>query len=536
MNTVKKQSLIKLFEIGLFLILGIMIVIFFSQIIPLNMDEFLFYHTIACSHYPHNALNTFREGCHVYDLNILNTNITAMLRSYYYVGSFPAIYYYPLFIICKNPFSARFLGMIFLLIQSFVLGKVFKIKPLYLYVGLICFFPYFFQHLVDTGPIGFQATSVIVLYALFKEWFKTLKLYIPILISLIIFFCIWIKLVYFWLLPGIICLFLFELWLNKQTVLVPGKRKIFYTQVLACIALVIMLCSAFIYSSNPGNPNDRPLLNQMLGSQSYTFQEFFNSNWLNLGIIKAYLNPLEATKRIYEVTLPSYITYFYDILIYLSIPLILLFLYRKNPQCKKEILLPAVFYLLFLLTAFFILRTKASYWMHHAILAFPFLVLSAISTISILLNKQMGIFPKILVFRWLVIFVLLNSFFFLTFSNQPLTFKGENDFSRITLNKLLNNSELSKKYFYVVIDWGMYYYQSLYGQKEQSVLYMEPLVSIDQINQLKYLSQAHNRKIIFIYNAKSPSSNMPLIHSSFSLKRWDKIDESSVWQILIETI
>lgn len=508
---------------------------FFSKVVPYNMDEFIHYHSIICHHYKWNALNTFRESCNGYDLNLLNTGLILPLRAFYYSGSFPAFYYYPIFLIWKNPLSARFLGMLFLLIQSFILSRLFKLKPYQIFVGVVIFFPYFFQHVVDTGPVGFHITAVILIYALFKEWLKTFKLYIPILISLLVFFGIWIKLTFFWLLPGIVGMFLFELWLNKETVLTPEKKKILYKQILLCVGLVGLLCYALIYSSNPHNPHDRPLLNQILGSQSYKYQEFVHSNWRDFGIVKAFLNPLEATKRIYDVAGIHSVAYLYDFFVYLSTPLILFFLYRSNPKYKKELLVSAVFYLLFLLTVVIILRTKASFWMHHAILAFPFLVLSIVSTMSFLWNNmEVSVKSRGIVIRWVALFILLNSFFFLTFKEQPLTIRGENDPSRIKLNKLLSESELSKKYLYVVIDWGMYYYQGLYGDKNQSVLYMEPLVSIDQINQLKYLSERYHRKVLFIYDAKSPSSNMPLLYSYFPLKRWDKVDESSVWQVLIE--
>ena len=538
MNNMQKDNSFNLSEIFLFLIIGIVIVMLFSKVVPLNMDEFLFYHPIICNYYPWNKLNTFRESCQGFDLNFLNMGPIIPLRAFPYIGSFPCIYYYPIFLIWKSPLSARLVGVIFLMLQAFLLSKIFRIRALFVFLGLLLFFPYFFQHMVDTGPIGFQTTCIFLLYFLANKWFTTITIGYPLFIAVIIFLNIWTKPTFFWLLPGISIIFLLQIWENRHK-LFSKKESIllFIQQAALSILLLIALLSILFLSTEPSNSSVRPYINLIGDLHYYTFQELLRGDWLSSGVVRALINPLEATQRIFEPLPPTLLTYLWDILLYLWVPLILVILW-KHSFLRQNLISTVILYISFILTLFIIIRTKNSLHMHHAILAFPFLILSILSIISLVINNKLldkiGYFQKRFLIMLPVIFYILNAIFFNTFYKQPI--RNHDDPSKVVVNSLLNSTDLAKKYFYVVIDWGMYYYQGLYGPKEQSVLYMEPLFLQGQIDQLKELSRSHNRKLLFIYNSRGTASNIPLIFSSFGVKRWDKIDESSVWQVLIENI
>ena len=68
------------------------------------------------------------------------------------------------------------------------------------------------------------------------------------------------------------------------------------------------------------------------------------------------------------------------------------------------------------------------------------------------------------------------------------------------LHRIWQNLQFASNYLYAVVDWGMHYYQGLYGHKSQSVLYIEPLQSDQQIRSLKEQSQKYQRKLLFIYH------------------------------------
>ena len=524
-----KNKAIKILCVLLFIAVFVYL---FSKIVPYTMDEFIQYHAIICHHYPWNHLNKFRESCGGYDLNLLNTTIKAPLRVYEYVGSFTAVYYYPLFLIWKSPLSARFIGMIFLLIQSLVLSKLFRINFLYIFIGLIGFFPYFFQHIVDIGPVALQTSSVLITYFLINKWIKTLQIKYPLCIAVLTFINIWTKLSYFWELPGLFILLLVKYWGHIQ----PNKSnvRIFFKQFLLSFFILSALCYFLFFSTSPDNPNVRPYINVIKTSTSYTLKEMMQGKWLQSRVINYLINPLQGTDWIYKVSPPTNFSYIYDLFNYISIPLILLLLYFKlKTKGKGELLHPTIYYVTFIITLLVIMRTKDARHMHHTILAFPYLILSTISTLKFLSELPKEHFSlRFLASRWLIIFILLNSFLFFTFSKQPL--RSYSDPSIIQINKFLNNNDLARKYFYVCVDWGMYYYQGLYGPHNQSVLYLQPLNSQRQIDDLKNLSKDHNRKLMFIHNTVNPGSDIGLIRSSFNVERWNKINENSAWQVLLE--
>ncbi|MDP7281055.1 MAG: hypothetical protein QGG39_14400 [Candidatus Poribacteria bacterium] len=80
----------------------------------------------------------------------------------------------------------------------------------------------------------------------------------------------------------------------------------------------------------------------------------------------------------------------------------------------------------------------------------------------------------------------------------------------------------------------MYYYQGLYGHKSQSVLYIEPLHSDQQIQSLKDLSQKYQRKLLFIYRHDRSSSRLDLIRSAFSLSDHPETINNQIWRIVLE--
>jgi len=520
------------------LLIGIVISVIFSRFVPYNMDEFIHYRQIICYHYKYNSLNTFRGGCFDFDLNFLNTGVFLPLRSTGYMGSLPSILYYPLFLVWKSPISARFLGIVFLLIQALILSKIFNIRIGYIFLGLIFFFPYFFQHIVDTGITGFQCSILIFLYFLTAKWLKSLKTSYPLWIALIVFLGIWAKLSFFWLLPGIGILFLMLVTENRKTIFERKNFQILVVHSLLIFIIVGGLSSLLFLSTDRDGHFFADELFSGPRSEVYSLKELLDPNTIGQSqAFKALINPYQSTQRIYHVKSLSLFTYVYDFLVYISIPLmgIILFITAKGDS-KKGVLKSLLLFFVFIITFFIILRTKRARFMHHTILSFPFLILCALILFNALREKGRHIlnsrFLKIILLSWFSLFFLLNSYLFLTFSNQEI--RHFDDFSKIKINEILRNAYLAKNYFYVTIDWGIYYYQALYGHPSQGVLYLTPLNKKWQIDRLKKLSREYDRKLLFIYNTQKKASNLRLIQESFSLKPCHRVDAEAVWQILLE--
>ena len=529
----------KIISICLFLFFGAIAVIVFSNFVPYNMDEFSMYHVLSCHYYKYNLLNEVQEGCKYYDLNFLNTGLILPMREYHYMGSFTSIYYYPIFLLWKSPISARFMGIIFLMIQALILSQIFNIGFEYIFLGLAVFFQYFFQHISDTGVVGFQITSVFLIYYLAIKWFENTKIRYPSLIAIVIFLGIWTKLTFFWFLPAIGIIFTMLLFENRRCVFTRKNIKKFLIQLgLLSVLLLALFCLLFL-STAPTNYN-KPYLGQLFsGSGFRPLSKIFSAEISNIEVFRSFVNPMRTTERIgYAnsvdfVGKPDFFTYLFDVFLYLSVPLLWLsaFFLVKS---KKEIWKSLILYLCFIITGFLILMTQSASVMHHAILSFPFLILSILTIINGLKESSKKITTRRILIGWCLLFIVLNAQFFTSFIKQTVELNKEKqlDFSRNHLNKILNDEYLSKNYFYVVVDWGMYYYQALYGKKSQSVLYIPYIDEEQKVERLREMSKEHNRKLLFIYF--SATNSVDHIKKSFSVQPCNLNEEEAKWKILLE--
>jgi len=522
-----RNNLLRIIKFLSLVILLFLIAFFSNRIAPYNMDEFCHYHPIISRHYKYNVLNTFRENCRGYDLNFLNTGLVLPLRAYAYEGSITSLYYYPLFLIWRDPRSARLIGLLFLLVQSLLLARIFNQRYEYILLFLLCFFPYFFQHLVDTGPINFTTTSIFLLYWLMIKWLDTFKFKYPLIMAFTVFLGIWAKLTYFWLLPGIGILFLALLLGRKK---LPSRKdyKKIGLQVSGSAFLLIVLLGLIFLSTSPYDNSSFPYIDEMTSSKWLPIQQLFQLNIIKeRGVWKALFNPFEATQRIFVVKDPNLITKLYSGFILLFVPACLLAL-KINWFFKIK---PSLIYSAGIITFVITLLIERAWAMHHTVLSFPFFILSIFSTIELLRKYHPKKFP-IMISGLVITFVILNSYFFINFPKQRV--REHDDWSKIKIHKILQGRELAKNFFYVAIDWGIYYYQGLYGPDSQSVLYMEPLNSQSQIEALNELKRKYNRKLLFIYRNDSSSSDHSLIRESFQLKEYGTTSKNQIWRIMLE--
>ncbi len=525
-----EHSVLLLWKSHRYLLLCIIVALLFAWIVPYNTDEFIHYHALLCHAYPFNALNTFTGACGGLDLNLLNTGWILPLRAYLYSGSFPSLYYLPLFWLWPSPISARLLNVFLLLLQSIVLAKLFRLKTWHVFLGLLLFFPYAFQHIVDTGPVAFQILTVYLCALLFDRWMERPVLRYPLIIAVLLFLAIWTKLIFFALLPGIAILFLLAVWRR------PPATANFIVQFLGGTLLFLALMAALLLSSSPSDPSVYPLLQQFFekGGQ-YGLREFFNV-LPHLTVTKALLNPLVATHRIYDVwpVAESGLVTLYIALLYLSVPLLCTWALRIK-ELRKAAQYTLLTFALFPLTFFLIAHTKITWAMHHAILAFPFLILAALGLLSMLLQAQsaQAVRLKKTMLGMLGFFVALNLFWFALFPAQAV--QSSDDPSKVRINALLHNDNAAQGYFFVITDWGMYFYQGLYGAHDQSVLYMNGIYRQEEFAALKKLSLEHRRKMLFIVNAKAKTTDLALIRTHFSLTRCAALSEHDAWQVWYET-
>jgi hypothetical protein len=95
---------------------------------------------------------------------------------------------------------------------------------------------------------------------------------------------------------------------------------------------------------------------------------------------------------------------------------------------------------------------------------------------------------------------------------------------------------LSKNYFYTTIDWGMYFYQGLYGPKDESVLYIEnfthdPLT----LGTLTHYKEQYSRKLMFVYIKQIPGPQADVLKYDPGLKECSLTKNNAVWGLLLDS-
>lgn len=459
------------------------------------------------------------------------------LRAYHYAGSFPALYYYPVYLIWNSPLSARALGLVFLCAGAFFAARTFRFKFKYVALGLLLFFPYAFQHVVDTGPVGLHVLSIYVIYALMDRWCATLhKRYIS-AITVLIFLCIWTKFSYFWMAPGIFSFFLIHVCRHRKFLWTRENLFRLISQSAVAASMLTILVGSLLLSTSPSNSSFKPYLHELLISKSHTLPDLWDGIWWFSGVVWALLHPLEATHRIFIVATPGLAERLYARILFLFVPTMLIVLGIDSYGRKKDSLLalvqPLVLYLAFLVTVITIARTMNAGVMHHAMLSLPFLILAILSTIRCALDSNL---PKLLMKRSLVtvciVFLGINLIFFAKFPTQQL--RNHDHHSKQLAHRILNTGTVSERFTVLIVDWGTYFYEGLYGSPQKSTIMLEGMNDPNLLVEIRNEVRKNNRKLIVMYLNDHDAVRWQEIQSSFPLATCSGMPKSAPWQILYE--
>ncbi|MDA1208987.1 MAG: hypothetical protein O2904_03060 [bacterium] len=507
----------------------LVITLLFSAVVPFHMDEVIAYLWIRCYDYPGNFVTPNDDCTGFWSMNVLGTGIILPLRVYFYAGAIPSLFYYPIYFIWKSYLSARWLGVLWILAQSYCIQQLFRIPMKRVFIALILFLPYVFQHIVDTGPVGLQITGVFVILWLTKKWAQTPKLLYPVFIALIVFISIWTKLTYGWMIPGIIvlqALLLFE----ERDHLKKMDTEYLLNQVYLSVIICTVCTATLLFSTEVNNPTQMPLLDQLFtqSGKSYSFVSMVN-DVQTLPALHILFNPLETANRIYEIRPAGALAYFYSFLVYGSLPFILFALWCGKRISSVALLRSSVGYGIFLMTFFFIAKNREVWTMHHTVLALPFFVFAIAALFAgIKWNQRLRLATSCVA----TLFIALNLYFFLVMISQPVL--SEADPSRHTINQILADKRLAQRYLYISIDRGMYFLQAMYGHPDQRNIFREPLKYQWQVDEIKTALYADNRKALFIYDTKVQLTDLDYVREHFDVVRCRAIPENAVWQVLLE--
>jgi hypothetical protein len=513
---------------------SVCVVTLFSVVVPYDMDEFIYYNIIACRAYPGNDIN---GHCDPHALNVLGTGLVLPLRSFLYVGSIPALYYLPLWLLWKSPLSARLVSWLFLMGGAALFARAFRFPFAVTAVLFSLFFPYAFQHLVDTGPVGPQICTVYALYILIDRWCSTLRWRYALGSAVVMFLGIWIKLSYFWFAPGIAIFFVIACIRHRRILLRRGACSRLAIQSIVAILVCAGMAGSYIFSTHPLQGNERPLLTQLLQSQMFSIREILHGALWHTRAFEYLLHPLEATQRIYYVSPLDPLWQYYYVLLFLFVPAFLilsLVLWKKEKEMREYVLMSIALFIAFLLTVAMVARTKNAVCMHHIILTFPFLLLAigaAVKGLLVVKGRRVRPFVRSVTGLWLLLFLALNVRYFMVFPRQNLIPSRHS--SKEVLRKVLLDPTVARNSMVVAADWGFHYFQALYGDPEQSVVLHERLRDPVAIRWWKQLAADNGRRVIFMMT-KPDAERIRTFVSTVQLERCTAVPLDAPWQMFSE--
>jgi len=523
---------------------GLLVVVVFTRFVPYCMDEFLQYNEIIYGHYPNNNLNVFNEAPGLYDLNVYNTGVVLPLRCYYYMGVVPAIVYYPLFLVWQHPMSARFSGILLLIVQAALLARIVRFRVEYLFLGLLIFFPYLFQHLVETGLVGLQIACLLGTYLLLRRWFDEPTWRRALGMAVLVFLGIWTKLSFLWYAPALTVIAAGFAWDNRRRPFDRRRLVSYLRQGAAAVAVLLILLSVLFLATDPGNPERYPYWEQLFGSDhgpSHSVAAFLDLEGLrSLPVFDTLWNPWRAAERVFDPPSEKPRALVYSFVLYAAAPLLWIILIVQGwPESRSVVRRSALTYAGFWLTVLMIFLSKEAWAMHHTVLAYPFLILGFLISLEGIRDGAMADgrprnYRRTMVIVMSVLLV-TNGYYFV--SLPSLRIDPENHPSRIALNARLADGRLAGKYIYVVLDWGMYFYQALYGHRDQSVLYVAPLTP-PRARALAELKTRTGRKLLFLYHPRLPGHDLQALRRQFRVVPCDltgkKGADGDDWLVLIE--
>ena len=487
--------------------------------VPPSMDEFLPYHQIACSFYPNGSENIFRESCGTYDLNVFGHSLP--LRAYSYTGFTPSLIYFPFFLLWKSYFSARILKLFVLLLLAFCVKKIAKLSGWMVSLLVLMCLPLALQFVIDLGPFAFQGLIALAAAYLIARS----RSYVGGAIAgLIIFIGFDQKPIFSVLIIPIIVLTI-ALIIEKRKDFIKERGKRLGIIILAVISALVPLSVLLLSKNNSGISYLKELtMHPAIGIFDFSRQ------YQQFQTISPYLGSFEKFGHLMYDTHNA--SSFPTVIIWVMYGLLIIFaLYKKLTDKDEDIqnsfwpFLASIFGFIFSIWG--VSRMSESGNAHHPIIAFPFLILAIAFAIKSLQKNSCKIAVIVV-----VVIASLNVYMGYNLLTSPIL--SQHDWSRLNIINEFNNTESSRKYLYVCADWGMYYLMSLYGPKEQTVLFIDPINSKNQIDSIDKVAKRKNLTPVYIAR-EAYRGNVDFVKKYHLLQKMNYKggNSSSVWQIYV---
>lgn len=227
--------------------------------VPFNMDEFVHYHALGCvTATLGRDLPPARDGCGLYDLRLPGTATPLPLRSYYYIGSFPALPFLPFWLLFDDPVAARVQGVVFLVLLLALAAHLLRVRGAALVTAALVYPVFAASVVVDEGPVGLSALLLLAALACARSaverrgtpasaaWAAAA--------GFALFLGVWVKPVFAWWLPAIAAFLAHEARRRRGTATVAAAPRTAWAAAAGLLAFVIPTLVLFASVDVAGRP------------------------------------------------------------------------------------------------------------------------------------------------------------------------------------------------------------------------------------------------------------------------------------------
>jgi hypothetical protein len=447
------------------------------MIVPPNMDEFIHYQVLSCLEFPASNFNVFQSPCGAYDLSVMGHYLP--LRSWHYIGSSPAFFYYPFFKILNHFIIVRLLDVFCIAALLWVFVRGLKLNLLVSSLVIGSFLPLVFQTAIDTGPVSFQISMLFLvpyMTSRIRTWQQS------ILVGLLVFLAFWHKPLFILFVPAMIIMFIifYRFIEGHRCSFIDSVRllKVLWPGALLSAVLILILLSAKDRSNHS--------YYEILLSKSTNIPVFdFSRQWQFFieKFLRFLTNFSNFSHRVFGFSskLDLSTAFFW----LTSLPMIIWSIAKTDSRKVGALLL-----LITLLNGFLINRNLKSWAGHHYIFGLIFYLTATCWALDKCFHGR----KKLSVFLASVIYI--SNFCGVLFSiTRPP--KPHSTLQNIQIIEALQNEQLANRFMYVFLDWGMNFTQALFGHQNQLVTYNYPYTKHGH-SKIYDVLNATNREALYI--------------------------------------
>ena len=479
---------IAIFVTATFLFIIIMVI----SAVPIQVDEAIQYHPIACEFYENAKYHTFWNPCDgSRNLDLFGIQFK---RAYDYIGGFSSYLYYPFFRLSPGILTQRIIGILFLFV---FVGMLMLLEDRNRLSVLILFglsFPLIYQLVNDTGPVRYSMCMLPIAPWLVRCVIRTRQLYKKAVLNVILGFLLFLGLedkpFFLYLVPSVLILIIAYNYDDKQGAM--GSIKFVISQIL--VALTVFGALTYLYLVVAKTPSGGNYLSELTGAvRPYELTEVAKNILSFMTNFEKFSSMVYSSRKFRPLNIGLSLSVWMLGLVLVA----KVYKMRINSLPAKTVLTM----LAFVVSILILLLTRNAVNGHHFI--FPY----AIALLVVCQCALSGIQGRFA-------FFLLYVFFSVILSSQ-LPFLTPNTWSsweRYKVFDFLKQEEIAKDYIIAHLSFGTYYVASLYGEKEQLSLQIRTLDN-QTVTKIIGLSDTLKRKILCVCNG--PDCNSKTLSDRF---------------------